>query len=209
MCSPTSVCRAGCYCLQYSLTPELPNGRTLRLSIDLEVTAGPPVGFDIQVRSSVLGIAKTTATPHLRSSYMSLGCSGLEQLPKLTLHLVVQSPPPAYTLYFLQGEGRAIAMSKAVLLGEALPPLRLVFQDSHGNTVPVSSDATPAATLQVLEAGPGGGGVVLQELQALADAVSGVHCTCCSALLWCQPILPEWPGSLTDIQARHSAEIPR
>lgn len=63
-------------------------------------------------------------------------------------------------------------MSKAVLLGEALPPLRLVFQDSHGNTVPVSSDATPAATLQVLEAGPGGGRVVLQELQALADAVS-------------------------------------
>lgn len=42
-------CRAGCYCLQYSLKPELPNGRTLRFSIDLEVTAGPPVGFDIQV----------------------------------------------------------------------------------------------------------------------------------------------------------------
>jgi hypothetical protein len=41
--------RAGCYCLQYSLKPELPSGRTLRFSIDLEVTAGPPVGFDIQV----------------------------------------------------------------------------------------------------------------------------------------------------------------
>jgi hypothetical protein len=41
--------RAGCYCLQYSLKPELPGGRTLRFSIDLEVTAGPPVGFDIQV----------------------------------------------------------------------------------------------------------------------------------------------------------------
>jgi hypothetical protein len=41
--------RAGCYCLQYSLRPELPNGRVLRFSIDLEVTAGPPVGFDMRV----------------------------------------------------------------------------------------------------------------------------------------------------------------
>jgi hypothetical protein len=41
--------RAGCYCLQYSLKPELPSGRTLRFSIDLEVAAGAPVGFDIQV----------------------------------------------------------------------------------------------------------------------------------------------------------------
>lgn len=78
----------------------------------------------------------------------------------------------------LQGEGRAIALSKSVLLGEALPPMRLVFQDSHGNTVPVgagggSSEAQqqPAVTLQVLEAGPGGGGAVLQELQAAADMV--------------------------------------
>lgn len=43
------VCRAGCYCLQYSLLPELPGGRTLRFSIDLQVTAGPPVSFDIRV----------------------------------------------------------------------------------------------------------------------------------------------------------------
>jgi hypothetical protein len=45
------ACRAGCYCLQYSLKPELPGGRTLRFSIDLEVSAGPAVGFDIQVRN--------------------------------------------------------------------------------------------------------------------------------------------------------------
>jgi hypothetical protein len=42
-------CRAGCYCLQYSLKPQLPSGRSLRFSIDVEVTAGPPVGFDVQV----------------------------------------------------------------------------------------------------------------------------------------------------------------
>lgn len=48
---PVVPCRAGCYCLQYSLKPELPSGRTLRFSIDLEVAAGPPVGFDIQVRN--------------------------------------------------------------------------------------------------------------------------------------------------------------
>lgn len=45
------MCRAGCYCLQYRMKPELPSGRTLCFSIDLEVTAGPPVGFDIQVRN--------------------------------------------------------------------------------------------------------------------------------------------------------------
>jgi hypothetical protein len=70
----------------------------------------------------------------------------------------------------VQGEGRAIALSKSVLLGEALPPLRLVFQDSHGNVVPVSGEGQqPAVTLQVLEAGPGNGGAVLQELQAEAE----------------------------------------
>lgn len=112
--------RAGCYCLQYTLRPELPSGRALRLTVDLEVAAGPAVGFDIQ------------------------------------------------------GEGRAIAMSKAVLLGEALPPLQLVLQDSHGNAVPPGPNGAPAITLQVLEAGPGGGGAVLQELEAAADVV-GVH----------------------------------
>jgi hypothetical protein len=43
-------CRAGCYVLQYSLRPELPGGRTLRFSVDLQVTAGAPVAFDIRVR---------------------------------------------------------------------------------------------------------------------------------------------------------------
>lgn len=48
---PTSLYmrRAGCYCLQYSLIPELPGGRTLRYTVDLLVSAGPPVSFDIQV----------------------------------------------------------------------------------------------------------------------------------------------------------------
>jgi hypothetical protein len=73
----------------------------------------------------------------------------------------------------MQGEGRAIALSKAVLLGEALPPLNLVFQDSHGNVVPMGDAQQPSVTLQVLEAGPGGGGAVLQELQVEADMVSG------------------------------------
>lgn len=70
----------------------------------------------------------------------------------------------------VQGEGRAIALSKSLQLGEALPPLRFVFQDSHGNVVPVSGEwQQPAVTLQVLEAGPGNGGAVLRELQAEAD----------------------------------------
>lgn len=70
-----------------------------------------------------------------------------------------------------QGEGRAIAMSKAVLLGEALPPLQLLFQDSHGNVVTPGSEGLPPISLQVLEAGPGGGGAVLQELEAGGDMV--------------------------------------
>lgn len=74
-------------------------------------------------------------------------------------------------MHWLQGEGRAIALSKAVLLGEALPPLHLVFQDSHGNVVPMGDSVQPSVSLQVLEAGPGGGGGVLQELQAEADMV--------------------------------------
>jgi hypothetical protein len=81
-------------------------------------------------------------------------------------------PNTTSTLPWLQGEGRAMALSKSVLLGEALPPLRLVLQDSHGNVVPVGEGMQPAATLQVLEAGPGKGGAVLQELQAAADLVS-------------------------------------
>lgn len=51
-----------------------------------------------------------------------------------------------------------------------------MFQDSHGNVVPVSSEAQPAVELQVLEAGPGGGGPVMQELLATADLVSCAAC---------------------------------
>lgn len=65
-----------------------------------------------------------------------------------------------------------MALSKSLLLGEALPPLRLVFQDSHGNVVPVGDEVQPSVTLQVLEAGPGNDGAVLQELQAEAELVS-------------------------------------
>lgn len=65
-----------------------------------------------------------------------------------------------------------------MLLGEALPLLRLVFRDSHGNVVPLDDKVQPAVTLQVLEAGPGGGSAVLQELQAVTDMVRGPLVTC-------------------------------
>jgi hypothetical protein len=45
-------CSAGSYILQYSLGPELPGGRTLRLSIQLEVVPGPPAAFSIMVRAA-------------------------------------------------------------------------------------------------------------------------------------------------------------
>ncbi|KAF8056436.1 SMCHD1 [Scenedesmus sp. PABB004] len=108
---------AGCYVLQYSLLPELPGGRTLRLSIDLQVTPAAPVAFDIR------------------------------------------------------GEGRAIALSKAVMLGEALPPLRLALVDAHGNMVPGGGGAWTErpVQLQVLAGGAPGGGAVLQELSVSAD----------------------------------------
>ena len=94
-----------------------------------------------------------------------------------------------------------MALSKAVLLGEALPPMRLAFQDSHGNTVPIADEMPPAVTLQVLEAGPGGGGAVLQELQAEADMVSALgwsyqfsHCFHLRASQWLslRVLLPHW-----------------
>jgi hypothetical protein len=72
-----------------------------------------------------------------------------------------------------QGEGRAVAASKALLLGEALPPLRLVLQDSHGNALPGAAWAEQSGRpqLRMLAAAPGGAGAVLQELQVDADMV--------------------------------------
>jgi hypothetical protein len=43
------ACRSGCYCLQYSLLPELPDGRVLRFSIQLQVDPGPAAAFNIRV----------------------------------------------------------------------------------------------------------------------------------------------------------------
>jgi hypothetical protein len=94
-------------------------------------------------------------------------------------------------------------MSKSVLLGEALPLLQLLFQDSHGNTVPPGSDGLPAVTLQVLEAGPGGGGAVLQELQATSDMVRWARGMLCVGGRLCSFIhLREIPPALTSITLR-------
>jgi hypothetical protein len=104
---------------------------------------------------------------------MSLGHSPhcVLLLTLLYFFCVLSSSSGVLLTFWCQGEGRAIAQSSSVMLGEALPSLRLVFQDSHGNVVPVSAEAQPAVVLQVLEAGPGGGGPVMQELQATADLV--------------------------------------
>lgn len=76
-------------------------------------------------------------------------------------------------LLFLQGEGRAIAQSKSIMLGEELPPLRVQLQDSNGNVVPVTADtwAEKPVQLQVLQGSLAAGGTVLQELQVEADVV--------------------------------------
>lgn len=60
------------------------------------------------------------------------------------------------------------------MLGEALPPLRLQLQDSHGNMVPVTGDtwAGKAVQLQVLQSSLAASGAVLQELQVDAHMVS-------------------------------------
>lgn len=74
----------------------------------------------------------------------------------------------------MQGEGRAVALSKSIMLGEALPPLKLLLQDSHGNAVPAdaASWAERQVQLQVLQGSVAGGGAVLQELNVVADTVS-------------------------------------
>jgi hypothetical protein len=87
-----------------------------------------------------------------------------------------------------------MALSKSLLLGEALPSLRLVFQDSHGNVVPVGDEVQPSVTLQVLEAGPGNGGAVLQELQAEAELVSTSTLSLIAASVACRGICAEAAG---------------
>lgn len=63
------------------------------------------------------------------------------------------------------------------MLGEALPPLRLLLQDSHGNAVPAESAAWSErqVQLQVLQDNVAGGGAVLQELNVVADMVGNVR----------------------------------
>jgi hypothetical protein len=63
------------------------------------------------------------------------------------------------------------------MLGEALPPLRLLLQDSHGNAVPAdaASWAERQVQLQVLQGSVAGGGAVLQELNVVADTVGGIQ----------------------------------
>lgn len=53
---------------------------------------------------------------------------------------------PAYIA--VQGEGRAAVQSRPLLLGEALPPLRLAFKDGIGNGG-CKPPATSAITLEV------------------------------------------------------------
>lgn len=67
-----------------------------------------------------------------------------------------------------QGEGRAAAQARPLLLGEALPPLRLSFRDGAGN----AADGPQAAAGVALEALSGpvhSGGAVVPDLRVTAD----------------------------------------
>jgi hypothetical protein len=63
------------------------------------------------------------------------------------------------------------------MLGEELPPLRLLLQDSHGNAVPADAAAWAErqVQLQVLQGSVAGGGAVLQELNVVADTVGDIR----------------------------------
>ncbi|KAI8466921.1 MAG: hypothetical protein J3K34DRAFT_524164 [Monoraphidium minutum] len=68
----------------------------------------------------------------------------------------------------LQGDGRAAAQARPLLLGEALLPLRVAFRDAVGN----AADRLPAPTdvkLEVLNGPLLAGGAVVPDLQAVAD----------------------------------------
>jgi hypothetical protein len=73
------------------------------------------------------------------------------------------APGPA-TSFDLQGEGRAAAQSRALLLGEALPPLRLEFRDSAGNPAG-RLPAAAAVALEVLSNPVHTGGAAVQDLR--------------------------------------------
>lgn len=86
----------------------------------------------------------------------------------------VRSDFRAWSCDVLQGVGRAIAVSKSIMLGEALPPLRLQLQDSYGNVVPATADtwADKQVQLQMLQGSLAAGGSVIQELLVEAKVVS-------------------------------------
>eukprot|EP00775_Hariotina_reticulata_P002831 gene2831-3124_t len=110
-----------------------------------------------------------------RSGYYCLQYSLLPELPNCTtlrLSIELQITPGPAAAFNIRGEGRAIALSKSIMLGETLPQLRVQLQDSYGNTVaPVAEDGTQLQlSLQVLhEGGLAAGAAVVDELQALAE----------------------------------------
>jgi len=75
--------------------------------------------------------------------------------------------PGAAASFDLQGEGRAAAQARAVLLGEALPPLRLAFRDSVGNAAG-RPPAPGAVTFEVLSGPVHAGGAVVADVRAEA-----------------------------------------
>lgn len=103
-----------------------------------------------------------------------------------------------------QGEGRAAAASRTLLLGETLPPLRLAFFDSLGNAVPAGGpDAPPAlqpaaVRLEALLAPPATGGAPIPDLIVSADVAPGADgCLLVSALrVSGPPLAAPLPGGL-------------
>lgn len=79
---------------------------------------------------------------------------------------IIVVPGPAASCE-LQGEGRGLAQSKAMVLGEALPPLRLALHDAYGNLLTSSSSSSggggsPASTA-VAAHDAAGAGVPVEE----------------------------------------------
>ena len=80
----------------------------------------------------------------------------------------------------MQGEGRLVAATKQLMLGEALPPLLLILTDSHGNRVEQLSEGLSNVEVAVLSAeAPSPGRTYHQDIQVVSGLVRPCT-TCCS-----------------------------
>ncbi|GBF97420.1 hypothetical protein Rsub_09586 [Raphidocelis subcapitata] len=106
----------------------------------------------------------------LRAGRYLLEYSLLPELPggrTLGRRVRLQAAPGPAASFDLLGEGRAAAQARPLLLGEALPPLRLAFRDAVGNAAG-RPPAAGAVTLEVLCGPLHAGGALVHDLRAEA-----------------------------------------